>query len=142
MVGQLVTVPIPSPASGFTYEFDPNLGVFKRSTGSFGPWSADEPGDTPLAGEYTFDDADLGAHGSSLRCADGAAVHRPRQGMDAGIFGIFGRRMSGIGRSAALPLSLPPPMLGAISKTIRTNPCTNPTCLGRQICDVFRCSRA
>lgn len=37
IVGQLVTVPIPSPAAGFTYEFDPNLGVFRRSTGSFGP---------------------------------------------------------------------------------------------------------
>ena len=31
-----------------------------HSVGSFGPWSADEPGDTPLAGDYTFDNADLG----------------------------------------------------------------------------------
>jgi hypothetical protein len=30
------------------------------SKGKFGPWAAEEPGDTPLAGEYTFDDADLG----------------------------------------------------------------------------------
>jgi hypothetical protein len=30
------------------------------SEGTFGPWVADEPGDTPLAGEYNFDDADLG----------------------------------------------------------------------------------
>jgi hypothetical protein len=30
------------------------------STGTFGPWDADEPGDSPLAGDYTFDDADLG----------------------------------------------------------------------------------
>ena len=37
IVGQLVTVPLPSPASGFTYELDPNTGVFKRSTDSFGP---------------------------------------------------------------------------------------------------------
>src|SRR5215471_8257172 len=37
MVGQLVTVPLPSPASGFTYELDPETGVFKRSTESFGP---------------------------------------------------------------------------------------------------------
>src|SRR5262245_43539812 len=29
------------------------------SKGIFGPWSADEPGDTPLAGEYDFHDADL-----------------------------------------------------------------------------------
>lgn len=28
--------------------------------GSFGPWSPDDPGQTPLAAEYTFDKADLG----------------------------------------------------------------------------------
>jgi AsmA-like C-terminal region len=28
--------------------------------GSFGPWSPDDPGQTPLAAEYTFDHADLG----------------------------------------------------------------------------------
>lgn len=28
--------------------------------GQFGPWNADEPGDSPVAGEYTFKDADLG----------------------------------------------------------------------------------
>jgi len=37
LVGQLVTVPLPSPASGFTYEFDPSVGVFHRTTQSFGP---------------------------------------------------------------------------------------------------------
>jgi hypothetical protein len=37
LVGQLVSVPLPSPASGFTYRFDPSLGVFQRSTSSFGP---------------------------------------------------------------------------------------------------------
>ena len=31
-----------------------------NSTGVFGPWSADEPGDTPLRGVYRFEDADLG----------------------------------------------------------------------------------
>ena len=30
-----------------------------HSTGMFGPWTADEPGDTPLSGEYQFKDADL-----------------------------------------------------------------------------------
>ena len=30
-----------------------------QSDGSFGPWLASEPGDTPLQGEYTFDKADL-----------------------------------------------------------------------------------
>lgn len=31
-----------------------------ESSGKFGPWAADEPGDTPLAGKYTFSNADLG----------------------------------------------------------------------------------
>jgi len=34
---QLLALPLPSPASGFTYSFDPSLGVFTRSTQSFGP---------------------------------------------------------------------------------------------------------
>ena len=31
-----------------------------HSTGVFGPWAAGEPSDTPLGGEYRFDNADLG----------------------------------------------------------------------------------
>jgi hypothetical protein len=31
-----------------------------QSKGSFGPWAAEEPGDTPLKGDYEFKDADLG----------------------------------------------------------------------------------
>ena len=31
-----------------------------QSHGVFGPWSAEEPGDTPLAGNYSFQNADLG----------------------------------------------------------------------------------
>ena len=30
------------------------------SSGDFGPWNATSPGDTPLKGDYTFDNADLG----------------------------------------------------------------------------------
>jgi hypothetical protein len=37
LVGQLVSVPLPSPAGGFTFQFDPTLGVFRRTTQSFGP---------------------------------------------------------------------------------------------------------
>ena len=37
LVSQLVSVPLPSPASGFTYQLDPSTGVFQRSTRSFGP---------------------------------------------------------------------------------------------------------
>ena len=37
-----------------------------NSTGTFGPWNAEEPGDTPLGGDYTFRDADLSVfHGIS-----------------------------------------------------------------------------
>jgi hypothetical protein len=31
-----------------------------ETRGSFGPWSPDDPGQTPLSAEYTFDKADLG----------------------------------------------------------------------------------
>jgi hypothetical protein len=34
---QLTSLPIPSPASGFTYMFDTSLGVYTRSAQSFGP---------------------------------------------------------------------------------------------------------
>ncbi len=32
---------------------------FIHSDGEFGPWNQDEPGDTPLSGNYTFSNADL-----------------------------------------------------------------------------------
>jgi hypothetical protein len=41
LASQLASVPLPSPASGFTYTLDPSLGVFKRSTQSFGPILSD-----------------------------------------------------------------------------------------------------
>ncbi len=53
MVGQLVTVPIPTPPSGFTYEFDSALGVFKRSSGSFCPILSDRA-ETVGAGRIAF----------------------------------------------------------------------------------------
>src|SRR5262249_17376833 len=35
-----------------------------HSIGTFGPWNAEDPGETPLTGEYTFRKADLGVfHG-------------------------------------------------------------------------------
>jgi len=37
LTSQIVSLPLPPPASGFTYQFDPGLGVFTRSTNSFGP---------------------------------------------------------------------------------------------------------
>jgi hypothetical protein len=37
LTSQIVSLPLPPPASGFTYEFDPSLGVFQRTTTNFGP---------------------------------------------------------------------------------------------------------
>jgi hypothetical protein len=37
LASQLAAIPLPTPASGFTYTFDSSLGVFQRSTQSFGP---------------------------------------------------------------------------------------------------------
>src|SRR5689334_23272490 len=34
---QLTSLPLPSPASGFTYSFDPSLGIYTRSAESYGP---------------------------------------------------------------------------------------------------------
>lgn len=53
LVSQLVTVPLPSPASGFTYQLDPSTGVFERSTTSFGPILA-ERADTIGTGRTSF----------------------------------------------------------------------------------------
>ena len=41
LTGQLTAIPLPSPASGFTYEFDSSTGTFIRSTRSFGPILSD-----------------------------------------------------------------------------------------------------
>src|SRR5215831_9058814 len=41
MASQLTAVPLPSPASGFTYVYHPETGAFTRSTQSFGPILAD-----------------------------------------------------------------------------------------------------
>ena len=56
LVNQLVTVPLPSPASGYTFEFDPTVGVFQRSTQSFGPLLS-ERADTVGSGRIAFGSA-------------------------------------------------------------------------------------
>jgi hypothetical protein len=53
LTSQLAAVPIPSPASGFTYEFDSELGVFQRTSQSFGPILA-ERAETIGSGRFTF----------------------------------------------------------------------------------------
>ncbi|HEX9189349.1 MAG TPA: hypothetical protein VGB87_19885, partial [Vicinamibacteria bacterium] len=53
LASQLAAVPLPTPASGFTYTFDSSLGVFRRSTQSFGPILT-ERADTIGKGKFTF----------------------------------------------------------------------------------------
>ncbi len=53
LASQIANVSLPSPASGYTYTFDPGLGVFQRSTQSFGPILADRA-ETIGRGKFTF----------------------------------------------------------------------------------------
>jgi hypothetical protein len=53
LAGQLTSLPLPSPASGFTYAFDSSTGTFKRSTQSFGPILA-ERAETIGRGQMSF----------------------------------------------------------------------------------------
>jgi hypothetical protein len=53
LVRQLVALPVPSPASGFTYMFDASTGTFVRSTQSFGPILADRA-ETIGRGKFAF----------------------------------------------------------------------------------------
>ena len=54
-----------SVGSNSSTRYDADLTIPKppgtvKSVGNFGPWNSDEPGDSPLKGNYTFDNADLG----------------------------------------------------------------------------------
>ena len=53
LTSQLAAVPLPSPASGFTYQFNPETGTFVRSTSSFGPILT-ERGETIGRGRLAF----------------------------------------------------------------------------------------
>jgi hypothetical protein len=53
LAGQLTSLPLPSPASGFTYRFDPGTGTFIRSTRSFGPILTDRA-ETIGRGRFAF----------------------------------------------------------------------------------------
>ena len=53
LASQLAAVSLPSPASGYTYAFDPTLGVFQRTTQSFGPILSDRA-ETIGKGKFTF----------------------------------------------------------------------------------------
>ena len=53
LASQLTSLPLPSPASGFTYRFDPATGTFVRSTQSFGPILSDRA-ETIGRGRFAF----------------------------------------------------------------------------------------
>src|SRR5262245_59677478 len=53
LVRQLAALPVPSPASGFTYEFDSSTGTFTRTTNSFGPILTDRA-ETIGHGKFVF----------------------------------------------------------------------------------------
>jgi hypothetical protein len=53
LTSQLAAIPLPSPASGFVYQFDTTTGTFQRSTRSFGPILADR-GETIGKGRMAF----------------------------------------------------------------------------------------
>ncbi len=53
LASQLTSLPLPSPASGFTYRFDEATGTFIRSTRSFGPILTDRA-ETIGRGKFAF----------------------------------------------------------------------------------------
>ncbi len=53
LASQLTSLPLPSPASGFTYRFDASTGTFVRSTQSFGPILTDRA-ETIGRGRFSF----------------------------------------------------------------------------------------
>lgn len=62
---QIARLHLQSVGVNSAMRYDADLAIPKppgtvKSTGNFGPWNASEPGDTPLQGNYTFDNADLG----------------------------------------------------------------------------------
>jgi hypothetical protein len=53
LASQLTSLPLPSPASGFTYRFDSATGTFVRSSQSFGPILSDRA-ETIGKGRFSF----------------------------------------------------------------------------------------
>jgi len=61
----ITSIRLTSVGAGSPMRYDATLSIPKppgqvHSQGSFGPWEADDPGSTQLAGTYTFSNADLG----------------------------------------------------------------------------------
>ncbi|QOY87323.1 AsmA family protein [Paludibaculum fermentans] len=65
LVFRIHTLRLESAGTGTAMKYQAQLTNAKppgliQCTGTFGPWVADSPSDTPLTGKYTFDNADLG----------------------------------------------------------------------------------
>jgi hypothetical protein len=74
IASQLSTFPLGSSSAGFTYTFDPELGVFNRSTETFGPVFSERPL-TAGKGKFSFGATQLHAtydrfEGQDLRAGD------------------------------------------------------------------------
>jgi hypothetical protein len=74
IASQLSTFPLGSSSAGFTYTFDPELGVFNRSTETFGPVFSERPL-TAGEGKFSFGVTQLHAtydrfEGQDLRAGD------------------------------------------------------------------------
>jgi Putative MetA-pathway of phenol degradation len=74
IASQLSTFPLGSSSAGFTYTFDPELGVFNRSTETFGPVFAERPL-TAGKGKFSFGATQLHAtydsfEGQDLKAGD------------------------------------------------------------------------
>ncbi len=62
---QIARLHLQSVGANSATRYDADLTIPKppgtiKSTGDFGPWDASTPGESPLKGDYTFDNADLG----------------------------------------------------------------------------------
>lgn len=62
---EIESLQLESGAAGAPMNYNASLTISRppgqiNTTGAFGPWRADEPGDTPLTGDYRFEKADLG----------------------------------------------------------------------------------
>ena len=69
IASQLSTFPLGSSSAGFTYTFDPELGVFNRSTETFGPVFAERPL-TAGKGKFSFGATQLHATYDSFEGQD------------------------------------------------------------------------
>jgi hypothetical protein len=64
---EIESLQLESVAAGEPMSYTVSLTISKPpgkilARGAFGPWRADEPGDTPLSGDYRFEKADLGVY--------------------------------------------------------------------------------